>query len=260
MLALIAAVSVVKLAYSFPADVKRVYDIKTTFQGFIPILGGHEGKVDVDLVVTAKGLAPTDNGSPQVLSTLDDIKVAVDDAPLPIVTLESAQEFFPPTTVSINPFGATLKTDAKETDIPVKLPGLDSKRFPDITYLPLQLPEAGAEVGKPYTFKKAFGSSDIDYTVTPTKISEDSVEMTVALTQSYEVMENEGLEVVKDPKDAYANVKTEMNGSGSATFDRKLGVFRTVKITGDAVSKVVTIEKKKTSERKLKSILSIKLR
>jgi hypothetical protein len=260
MLALLAAASVVKLAYSFPPDVKRVYDVKTSFEGFIPILGGHEGKVAVDLVVTAKGLAPSADGLSQVLSTLDDIKVAVDDAPLPIVTLESAQEFFPPTTVSINPFGATLKTDAKETDIPVKLPGLDSKRFPDITYLPLQLPEEGAEAGKPYSFKKAFGDSDVSYTVTPTAVSDETVEMNVVLTQSYEVLENEGLEVVKDPKDAYATVKTEMKGKGSAVFDRKLGLFRTVSITADAVSKVVTIEKKKQSERKLKSILTIKLR
>lgn len=261
MLALLAAVTAVNLTYSFPVDVKRVYDVKTTFQGFIPILGGQENaKVDVILVVSAKGLAPATDGMPQVYSTLDDIKVLVGDAPLPIVTLESAQKFFPPTTITINPFGATLKTDAKETDIPVKLPGLDSKRFPDITYLPLQLPEQGAEEGKAYTFKKDFGDSDVTYTVTPTKVSDDSVEMDVVLVQTYEVLETEGLEITKNEKDAYARVKTDMKGSGKATFDRKLGVFASVNISADAISKVVELKSKKTSERKLKSILNIKLR
>jgi hypothetical protein len=261
MLTLLAAATLVKLAYSFPVEVKRVYDVKTVFEGYIPILGGHEGKIEVNLVVTAQGLKPAADGAAQVLSTLDDIKVIYNGAPLPFVTLDNAKEYFPPTTISMSPFGATIKTNAPDVQAPVKLPGLDVKRFPDITYLPLQLPEGEAAEGKAYTFKRTFGDSDITYTVTPTKIGDETVEMTVAVSQTYEVLEDEGKEVVKSEKDAVARVRTDMSGTGTATFDRKLGVFKIVNVTANADSAVVDIETKKlSSTRKVKSTLTIKLK
>jgi hypothetical protein len=260
MLTLLAAASLVKLAYSFPVDVKRIYDVKTVFEGFIPILGGHEGKIEVNLVVTAQGVKPAEDGAAQVLSTLDDIKVIYNGAPLPFVTIDNAKDYFPPTTISMTPFGATLKTNAPDVSLPVKLPGLDIKRFPDITYLPLQLPEGEASEGTAYSFKKAFGDSDVSYTVTPTKIGDDAVEMNISLSQTYEVLENEGKEVVKDVKDAVARVKTDMSGKGTATFDRKLGVFKIVNVTADADSTVTDLETKKASKRKVKSTLTIKLK
>jgi hypothetical protein len=260
MLTLLAAAAAVKLSYSFPVDVKRAYDVQTIFDGFIPILGGNEGKLEVNLVVSAKGLKPQEDGTAQVLGTLDDIKVIFNGAPLTFVTIDSAKDYFPPTTISITPFGATLKTNAPDLQLPVKLPGLDIKRFPDITYLPLQLPEDGAEVGKPYTFKKAFGDSDVNYTVTPTSITDDAVEMSLSLVQSYETLENEGLEVVKDKKEAVSQVKTDMAGKGTATFDRHLGVFTKVNVVADATGTVTDIKSKKTSERKLKTTLNIKLK
>jgi hypothetical protein len=260
MLTLLAAITAVKLSYSFPIDVKRTYEVQTVFNGFIPLFGGRDGKVQVDLVVTAKGLNPATDGAAQVLSTLDDIHVALDGEPLTIVTLAMTKDYFPPTTISMSPYGATLKTDAPNLQLPVKLPGLDIKRFPDITYLPLQLPEAGAEIGKPYSFKRAFGDSDVNYTVMPTKVTDDTVEMDVALSQTYEVLEDEGKSVVKDPKDAVAKVKTDLAGKGTATFDRRLGVFAAVNIKADANSTVTDIATKKQSERKLQTTLAIKLR
>ncbi len=260
MIALLAATAAVNLAYSFPLDVKRTYDVVTVFDGYVPLLGGHDGKVEVDLVVTAKGLAPATDGTTQVLGALEDIHVILDGSPLNIVTIDSAKAFFPPTTISITPFGATLKTNAPDLTLPVKLPGLDIKRFPDITYLPLQLPEQGAEVGKAYTFKRAFGDSDVQYTVTPTKVSDVAVEFDVAMTQSYEVMETEGKEITKEEKDAASRVKTDVHGKGTATFDRQLGVFTAVGIGADAHSVVSEIATKKQSTRDLKTTLNIKLR
>jgi hypothetical protein len=260
MLALLVASTAIKLAYSFPVDVKRTYDVKTTFEGFIPILGGHEGKVEVEMAVSATGLKAETDGTARVLSTLDDIKVIYNGAPLPFVTIDNAKDYFPPTTITMTRFGATLKTNAPDIELPMKLPGLDIKRFPDITYLPLQLPDGDAEVDAPYTFKKPFGGSDITYTVTPTKITDDMVEMKVSLVQTYEVLENEGKEVVKDPKDAVASVKTSMTGKGLVTFDRHLGVFSIVNVEADASSDVTELETKKISQRKLHSVLTIKLR
>lgn len=260
MLSLLAAATVVKLAYSFPPDLKRTYDVRSVFDGFIPLFGGKQAKVEVDLVVSAKGLKPADDGNPQVLSTLEDIKVLLDDAPLSMITLDTTKDYFPPTTISVSPYGATLKTNAPDLQLPVKLPGLDIKRFPDITYLPLQLPESGIEVGKAYTFNRAFGTSDIVYSVTPTKMTDDTVEMDVALTQVYEVLEDESKQVVKDKKDAVANVKTDMSGKGTAIFDRKVGAFSALDVVSEADSKVTDLSTNKQSERKLKTTLSIKLR
>jgi hypothetical protein len=259
MLTLIAAMSVVKLTFSFPVDVKRTYEVKTVFDGYIPILNGPEGTVEVSLVVGAKGLKPADDGAAQVLSTLEDFKLVFNGAPFPL-SLDNTKDYFPPTTISMTPFGATLKTNAPDVSLPVKLPGLDIKRFPDITYLPLQLPEEGAEVGKSYTFKRAFGDSDINYTVTPTKIGEDTVEMAVALSQKYEVMETDNKALTKDLKEAFTRVVTEVSGKGTAVFDRQLGVFSTVNIAADANSAVTEIESKKVSQRKLHTTLAIKLR
>jgi hypothetical protein len=259
MLTLIAAAAAVKLAFSFPVDVKRTYDVNTVFEGYIPILGGQQGKVEVNLVVGAKGLKPAADGSAQVMSTLEDLKLLFNGAPLPL-GLDNAKDYFPPTTISMTPFGATLKTNAPDKDLPVKLPGLDIKRFPDITYLPLQLPEDDAEVGKSYTFKRGFGESDVTYTVTPTKISDDTVEMSVSLTQKYVVTEGENKEITKDPKDAFAKVATDVAGKGTAIFDRQQGVFREVNIAADANSVATEIESKKATERKLHTTLTIKLR
>ena len=260
MLTLLAAATAVKLAYSFPVDVKRTYDVVTVFDGYVPVFGGQDGKVEVDLVVSAKGLNPASDGNTQVLSTLDDIHLLLNGTAVNLITLDTVKPYFPPTTVSITPFGATLKTDAPDLTLPVKLPGLDIKRFPDITYLPLELPEGGAEVGKPYSFKKAFGDSDISYTVTPTRVTDASVYMDVAMTQSYEVLETDGKEVTKEEKDAAARVKTDVAGKGTATFDPHLGVFTTVAIDAKAHSLVTDIASKQQSTRDLKTSLSIKLR
>lgn len=260
MLALLAVATAVKLSYSFPVDVKRSFDVQTVFDGFIPLLGGREGKVEVDLVVSAIGQKPADDGNSQVLSTLDDIKVLLDGSPLQIVTLAMTKDYFPPTTISMTPYGQTLKTNAPNLQLPVKLPGLDIKRFPDITYLPLQLPEEGAEIGKTYTFKRAFGDSDITYSATPKKITDDSVEMDLTVAQNYTVLENEGKEVVKEEKDAISSVATVMSGTGTAIFDRKLGAFNVVKVSANADSTVTDLATKKVSQRKLKFTLSSMMR
>lgn len=260
MLTLLAAATVVKLAYSFPVDVKRTYDVKSVFEGYIPLMSGVEGKVEVNLVVTAKGVKPAADGNPQVLSTLDDIKVLLNGEVLGIVTMKMVEPYFPPTTISMSPIGETLKTDAPNVSLPVKLPGLDIKRFPDITYLPVQLPADGVEEGKAYTFKRAFGDSDMTYTATPTKVTDDTVELAISIAQNYEVLEADSKEIVKDEKDAVNRVKTTMTGKGTATFDRHLGVFTVVSIDSDAVSTVTDLETKKGSTRDLKFKQDIKLR
>ncbi|HWA81808.1 MAG TPA: hypothetical protein VG820_00130 [Fimbriimonadaceae bacterium] len=260
MLSLLAAATVVKLAYSFPLDVKRTYDVKTSFEGYIPLLSGVEGKVEVNLVMTAQGVKADAEGNAQVLGTLDDIKVLLNGEVMSLVTLDMVKPYFPPTTVSISPVGETLKTNAPDLPFPVKLPGLDIKRIPDITYLPVQLPTDGAEAGKSYTFKRVFGDSDMAYTATPTKVTDDTVELAVTVAQNYDVLESDSNEIVKDVKDAANKVATTLTGKGTATFDRHLGVFTNVSIDSEAHSIVTDLETKKDSTRDLKIKQEVKLR
>jgi len=260
MLALLAAAVAVKLAYSFPAGVTRTYDVAVVFDGYVPLFGGNQGKVEADLVVSAKGLPPATDGSAQVLSSLEDIHVLLDGSPLNVVTKDSAVAFFPPTTITMTPLGETLKTNAPDNTLPVKLPGLDIKRFPDITYIPLQFPPDGVEVGKAYAFKRRFGDSDMTYTVTPSKVDDKEVDMDVSVTQSYTVLETDGKDVTTERKDAATEVKTDWAGSGTATFDPTLGAFTTVHVDASAHSVVTDLTTKQQSTRDLKTSLSIKLR
>ncbi|HVT11022.1 MAG TPA: hypothetical protein VHE55_02040 [Fimbriimonadaceae bacterium] len=260
MLTLLAAATVVKLAYSFPVDVKRTYDVKTTFEGYVPLLSGIEGKVEVNLVMAAQGEKPDADGNTQVLGTLEDIKLLLNGEVMSIVTLDMVKPYFPPTTISISPVGETLRTNAPDLPFPVKLPGLDIKRIPDITYLPVQLPPDGAEEGKSYTFKRAFGDSDMTYTATPTKVTDDAVDLDVTIAQNYDVLESDSNEVVKDKKDAASTVHTTLTGKGTATFDRHLGIFTNVAIDSSAHSVVTDIETKKETTRDLKIKQEVKLR
>lgn len=258
MIAILAASAL--LAYSFPLDEARSFDVKVVFDGYIPLLGGQQGKVEVNLGVEAKGQKPDDKGDLQVNSELKAISVVFNGAPLNFVTIESAKDYFPLTLISISKFGETLKTNAPDLQLPIKLPGLDIKRFPDITYLPLELPKEGAEMGKSYSFKKIFGESNVLYKVTPRAITDDAVDMDLTLEQKYSVLENESVEVVKNEKDAVSVVETDLKGKGKAKFDRKLGCFSLVNVSADANSVVTDLKTKKTSQRKLKTSLDITLK
>ncbi len=257
MIALLAAAAV-QLTYSFPIGEKRTYDVKVVFDGFIPLLGGQQGKVEVNLGVQAEGVKS--DADPQVTSELKSIAVVFNGAPLNFVTVDSAKEYFPPTLISISPYGETLKTNAPDLQLPIKLPGLDIKRFPDITYLPLELPKDGAEVGKSYTFQKKFGDSDVRYTVTPVAIDDDGADVTLTLDQKYTTLENEAIEVVADVKDAAASVVTELRGTGKAHFSRKLGCFTVVSVQANANSVVTDLATKAVTQRRLATTLDIKLK
>ncbi len=245
------------LTYAFTPQTNLTYDAKVTFEGFIPILGGQQGKVEVKMMVAVKGGEPKD-GNLAASSKLNTIEITFNGEKLPL-TLENVEEFFPKTSVTLTPFGKVLTSDAPDKKLPVKLPGLDAKRFPDITYLPLEFPSSGIQLEKSFTFTKSFGESPVLYTVTPTKIDEASAEFKVELRQDYTVLEDETSEVVKVEADAISMVKTEVIGAGTITFNRKLGVVQTMKIESTAESNVTDLATKKVTKRLLRTILDVKV-
>lgn len=259
MLSLLLSSLLVPISYGFTPGVKATYDVEVIFNGYIPIFGGQEGKVEVSMSVDVEGLAPDAEKRARAASEIKAFGVVFNGSKLPL-GLDAVQSFFPRTTVSLSAEGKVLKTDAPDLSLPVRLPGLDVKRFPDITYLPIEFPSEGIEEGKAFTFKKQFGDSNALYTVTPISIKEDSVELDVKMAQTYTVLEDAGLNVVKDEKEAVSRVSTELSGAGKVVFDRKRGMAGSILIDTTAVSKVTTIKTKETTERKLATTLKVKLK
>ena len=82
----------------------------------------------------------------------------------------------------------------------------------------------------------------------------------IKLSQAYEVLEDSGGNIVKDAKDAVARVSTVLKGSGRVTFDRRKNLAASVDIQATADSSTTTIKSGDKSERKLKTMLRVKLK
>lgn len=259
MLGPLLCAAAISLTYQFPADSTRYYDFKATFEGFVPVLGGQEGKVEVSMGVKVDGLAPDSQAPIRASSTITAFKLLFNGATIPL-SVDSIQDYFPKTTIGIQSAGKLVKTDAPDKTLPVKLPGLDIKRFPDISYLPIELPDGSVDVGATWRFERQFGSTPLKYECKVTKIHGALVSIDVGVQQTYSVLEDEALEVVIDEKAAVRRVDTKLSGKGSVTFDASAGVATKVDMTALSVSQVVDLKTARTSERKLANTLAVRLR
>jgi len=258
MLSFIAASALAMGVYQFDATTKLDYDVAVTFTGFLPLLGGNEGKAEVNMGVRVAGLAK-DAENLRASSELTAFDIKFNGAKLPL-DIESAKGYFPKTTVSMTPAGKVVKSDAPNISLPVRLPGLDVKRFPDITYLPIELDGGELKLGGKWEFSRMFGDSPMQYSCTVSEINGDLAMIAVTVKQEYELLEDESLEIVKNEKDAINRVKTVLTGSGTVVFDAARGATRTVKMQNSSVSTVTSISDGSKTERKLDSTLNVKLK
>ncbi len=258
MLTFLAAAVMTPVAYSFPTEKPALYDVEVTFDGFIPVFGGQNGIVNVNLGVSALGLKPDADGHSQTATELKAIKVLFNGAALPL-NVENAKTYFPKTTISMTPQGRILKTDAPNITLPVRLPGLDVKRMPDIAFMPVEFPEDGVDPGKGWSYKKSFGDSDVTFHLTATSVTAEKIEMNVELSQSYDTLEDSALAIPADAKDAAAKVHTEMIGTGKAVFDRMVGLIKMSSIDAEAKSTSTDIKSGKVAVRVLKTHLTTHL-
>lgn len=256
MLTLAAATALAVGTYKFDTTTKLDYDVVVVFNGFLPLLGGNEGKAEVDMDVQVKGL-DREADNLRATSELTAFEIKFNGAKLPL-DIESAKGYFPKTMISLTPTGKIVKTDAPNISLPVRLPGLDVKRFPDITYLPIELSGEELKVGGKWEFSRMFGDSPMSYSCTVTTIKEQYASIAVTVKQEYEVMEDESLEIVKDPVYAVNKVKTVLNGKGTVIFDMAKGVTRSVTMQNTSISTVTPIKSGESSERKLDSTLTVK--
>lgn len=249
MLALLIAA-----AYQFPVDKVVNYDLTVTFEGYVPVFGGIEGKVDVALKMAVTGLTPKDSGV-RLSSDLTDAVIRLDGEKLPL-TVDNLKQFFPKNTISATSLGEITENDAPDLKLPVQLPGLHVKRIPEISYMPVQFP-ADMEDGKPFTYKKPFGDSIVEYEVTP-KMDGSTLRLAVKMKQAYTFMEDEAHNKVDVATDAKFNVATDVTGSGTIEFDTAAGRVIKSKIVADSIGTVTEIASKKSTVRKLKTTLECK--
>lgn len=263
-----AALALLSLAATFPRiepvtyklpTAPLAYNVQVEFDGFVPVLGGQEGVFDVKIGMVVKGLGPDEEKNPRAESDLTELEVKFNGAPLPF-TVDSVRPFFPKNTLSLTPQGKIIKTDAPDVSLPIRLPGLDAKRFPDITYLPIEFPAGELEVGKPFEFKKKFGDSEVSYTVTPTKHENEKLFLSVKLNQTYTTLEDASKNVVTKEEDVFAKVVTTVSGSGDVEFNTARGIVTKSKVVADAVSKVKEVGSEAESERKLKTTVTVALK
>ena len=254
---LVATVLLAPVAYRFEPNVRLDYRVDVMFDGFLPILGGNEGKAEVGMKVAVAGLAG-DNGFQRATSEMTEFTIAFNGGKLPL-TVDDARQYFPKTQISMTPQGKVVKSDAPNISLPVRLPGLDIKRFPDISYLPVELPEGDVSQGTKWEFKRQFGSTDIVYQCEATSLKDSMLDINVKIEQEYTQFENDALEIVAEEKDAVAQVTTKMTGSGLVKFDVNRGVAVSVNMSNKSSSKVVNIKSKKETTRVLNSGLKVQL-
>lgn len=257
-LVLLPQTELIDVSYGFGPSAQHQYNMTVTFDGMIPILGGQEGKASVALGVLVRGLKPEGEEPLRVSSELTKAEFVFNGAKLPL-GLENVQDFFPKTTISATKLGKITKSDAPDISLPIKLPGLDVKRFPDISYLPVEFGVAQLKPDMEWSYTKPFGGSNVTYKCKVTSITEKQVLISLELFQEYEVTENEAMEVTTEKEDAVNKVKTVMKGYGKAVFDRALGVFLDFEASATAVSEVTPLDGSEKTKRELKTSLKVKL-
>ncbi len=139
MLASLLVAALTPLTYRFDPGSVADYAITTGFSGFLPIFGGREGTAEIRLSVNLAGVAPSVEGHPQFDMDLTDAQVSLDGTTLPF-TLDNVKGFFPKSTFTVSPFGRQLATTAPAIELPIRLPGLDVQRFPELSFLAVEFP------------------------------------------------------------------------------------------------------------------------
>lgn len=258
VLNLLVLAALTPIAYNFPLGAKRAYELQATFDGYVPFLGGRQAIVQVNMGIEVQGLTLDDRKRTRVASELTAVKLLYNGAPMPM-DLNNVRTYFPRTTISMSPQGKVLKTDAPDVELPVRLPGLDAKRFPDISYLPIEFPEEGIEQGVEWTFKKNLGGTLATYSVKPVKVGDDRVDLEIRIEQTYQTLEDKNHNPIAAEKDAALVVATVLSGKGTAIFDRKLGAITLFAGDTEADSTVTDKATQKKSQRKLHTTLRVKL-
>lgn len=257
MIAALTCIALLGGTYQFPVTPVQ-YSVNVKFDGFLPVFGGQDGTAEIILGVSVKGL-PDKEGARRAESELTSAKVLFMGETLPF-NVDNVRTYFPKTTIEFTPQGKITKTDAPDIVLPIRLPGLDVKRFPDVTYMPIEFPTAELKLNESWTFKKKLGATEAAYTAKVTELKDDIAIISVDMLQTTEDLENESLELVKDEKDAIARATTLLVGKGTLQFNWAKHMLKEMTVALESTSTVKTLKTGETKERKLKTNVLVKLK
>lgn len=242
-----------QFAYSLTGETS--YQMAVSYDGYLPLLGGVETRAEVALGFTVRG-----QGGSEASSALTAFKVSLlekatgEMKPLPL-TLDNARAFFPESTVSFKPTGEILGTTARDTRLPLRLPGLHAKHLPDMTFLILQFPEEPFEKGSSWKFSRKFDDSPLEFTAAYLGKEQDGHKFELKMLQTYETYEDTHRNETTKEK-AAANVQTKVDGSGFVWFDG--GKIVKCSLTANADSRVISLAGEPERKRSLKTQVNIK--
>lgn len=245
------------MAYRFPISGTAKIDLSLSFDGDIPILGGQHGKANAKAQFEAVFAAPV-NGKASITDSLKSFQVDFNGFQLPL-TLKDALKYFPTTTFLTDPSGGYESQSKTNIKTPVRLPGLSLDNVPRITFAPFQIPPGLIAVGDQasYDAKIQGGTETVQLKVM--MISTDRILLSVHYVSHTSGLEDSAEMVTDDPKSAASKVETTDEGSGTAVYSKKLGMFSGVSITDNAVTKVTAIDTHAKTERKLNRVMTIAL-
>ncbi len=249
------ALALATAEYKIEPAAKHAYVMDAEFNGFLPILGGNEGKAEIRMGIAVEGESRTENEL-KISSEISAFSIKFNGAPLPL-GLDAVQDFFPKATVTLNRQGKVLANTAPNTPLPVRLPGLDPRRMPDITFVPLEFSSDEVKPGLTWKFERDFSGAPLAYSCRVESVEGDVAALSIAVKQEFTALENEGLEVVKKEEDAVASVKTIMTGEGKVWFNLTGGYALGSEMQNLAVSTVTPLKQGKKSERRLTTRLNV---
>lgn len=258
---MIFATLVAAAAFGFAPNTVHRFDVDVQFKGFLPLFGGREGEARVKILARAAGVDAKEKGNFAVESEIEEFSVEMNGNELPF-TKDNVQSYFPKAVAEFKTNGEMVRNEAPKVGMPVRLPGLDSQRFPEVSYLPIQLPSDDVEEGKSYRFDKSFGGAPVKYVAKVEALTEETIKISFKLNQEFDSFENGFGNPVPTEKDASRKVSTILSGEGTGEFSRKARVFQTFTVTAVSRSKVFDLKKPNNAptERSLKNVLTIKLK
>lgn len=244
-------------AYSFAPGSVHNFDVKVTFDGFLPVLGGNEGKAEIKMGVKVEG-AGAPAGQTAASNEITAFEISFNGAKLPL-TVDNVTDYFPRSNLVIEPTGKLVSNDAPDKKLPVRLPGLDVRRLPDITYVPIEFAKTTTVAGDSWSFERDFGGSPMTYKCRAVGEEDGLVKIEVEVRQEYTVLENDSLEVVKDRSAAVREVTTVLEGKGHVLFDQDLGLSRTALMSNLATSNAKDLKDGTVTVRKLRTDYAVSL-
>ena len=259
MIAILTALGILNSSstarYSFPLGTETKFNVKVQFDGYIPLFGGKNGKADVDMVVRTVSVESKRPDLQAVDSEITDLKAIAFGATLPL-NKNNIGLFFPKAIAMFEASGTVKFNGAEHKDMPVKLPGMDSQRLPEISYVPLVLDQLSIDAGKSYEFSRTFNGAVMKYKVTPGERDDRKERFQIEVSQDTRGFEDAYGNPASE-EGARSSLMTHLTGKGSATFNFEKQMFDKVVVETNGDTDVTNIKTGKTSKRSLKTTLTI---